>query len=276
MDINPDFPNSARHKNLSVIVPVYNEEVVLPEFHKRLSSVLDSMALDSEIIYINDGSTDATLNVMRDLSQGDPGAAFIDLSRNFGKEVALTAGLDHATGDAVVVIDADLQDPPELIPELLKNLNDGYDVIYAKRTSRKGESFFKKTTAAGFYRLMRRFGRTTLPQDTGDFRALSRRAVDALKQIREHHRFMKGLFTWIGYPQKAIFYERDQRYAGKTKWNYWKLWNFALEGITSYTAAPLKAATYLGFTIAGSRKLGETLLPLRMMMSLSIRIGLSV
>ena len=215
-----------------------------------MSSVLDSLPLTSEVLYVNDGSNDNTLDIVRDLSTTDPRVAFIDFSRNFGKEVALSAGLDHAVGDAVVVIDADLQDPPELIPELLKYLDEGYDVIYAQRTSRKGESFFKKTTAAGFYRLIQSFGRVTIPKDTGDFRVLSRRAVDALKKIHERHRFMKGLFTWIGYPQKAVTYERDERYAGVTKYNYWKLWNFALEGITSYTAAPLKLATYFGFMTA--------------------------
>ena len=249
--MKPNFIKTAGYKTLSVVVPVYNEQEVLLEFHKRLSSALDSLSLDSEVIYVNDGSTDNTLQIVRDLSKKDAKVAFIDFSRNFGKEVALTAGLDYATGDAVVVIDADLQDPPELIPELFKSLQEGYDVVYGQRISRKGESFLKKATAAGFYRFMRQFGRTTLPQDTGDFRILSRRAVNALNQIHEQHRFMKGLFTWIGYPQKAVSYERDPRYGGKTKWNYWKLWNFALEGITSYTAAPLKIATYFGFAIAG-------------------------
>jgi len=239
------------YKKISVIVPVYNEKEVLPEFHKRLSLVLDSMGMEAEILYINDGSHDTTLEIVRDLGEKDKRVAFIDFSRNFGKEIAVTAGLDHAIGDAVVVIDADLQDPPELIPELFKHLQAGEDVVYAQRTSRKGETFFKKASAAAFYRLMGQFGRTSIPQNTGDFRILSRRAVDALKQLREHHRFMKGLFTWIGYRQKAVLYDRDPRHAGQTKWNYWKLWNFAIEGITSYTVAPLKLATYLGFFIAG-------------------------
>ena len=238
------------YKTLSVIVPVYNEMEVLPEFHKRLSLVLDSLDMDSEILYVNDGSSDATLELVRGFGKTDKRVAFIDFSRNFGKEAALTAGLDYAKADAVVVIDADLQDPPELIPELLTQLYNGFDVVYAQRSSRRGETYLKKATAAGFYRLMQCFGRTSIPRDTGDFRVLSRRAVDALKQFREHHRFMKGLFAWIGFRQKAVSYERDPRYAGITKWNYWKLWNFALEGITSYTAAPLKLATYLGTTVA--------------------------
>lgn len=238
------------YKSVSVIVPVYNEQEVLGEFHARLSGVLDKLGKEAEILYINDGSRDKTLESVRRLAQQDPRVAFIDLSRNFGKEAAMTAGFDHVTGDATVVIDVDLQDPPEMIPELLKHLDEGFDVVYAQRTSRKGETFLKKATAAGFYRVMQTFGRATLPKDTGDFRVMSRRAVEALKQIRESHRFMKGLFTWIGFPQKAVPYERDERKAGQTKWNYWKLWNFALEGITSYTAAPLKLATYMGCTVA--------------------------
>jgi glycosyltransferase involved in cell wall biosynthesis len=172
--------------------------------------------------------------------------AFVDLSRNFGKEIALTAGLDHACGDAVVVIDADLQDPPELIPELIEEWRKGYDVVYARRTARAGESFLKKATSRLFYRFMQGLGRVKIPVDTGDYRLLSRRAVDALRQLRETHRFMKGLFAWIGYAQTAVDYHRDARFAGETKWTYWQLWNFALEGITSFTTTPLKVATYLG------------------------------
>ena len=186
----------------------------------------------------------------------DPRVAIIDLSRNFGKEIALTAGLDHARGDAVVVIDADLQDPPELIPELVAKWQEGYDVVYARRTARDGETLLKKTTAKLFYRFIQGINRVKIPADTGDFRLLSRRAVDALKQLRETHRFMKGLFAWIGYPQVAVSYRRDPRFAGKTKWNYWQLWNFALEGITSFTITPLKIATYVGlFTACGSFRL---------------------
>ena len=250
MVMDKEHQNFVGYKTLSVIIPVYNEKEVLLEFHKRLSSVIGKLMLEAEILYVNDGSTDTTLDIIHELAKTDERITCIDLSRNFGKEIALTAGFDHAIGDAVVAIDADLQDPPELIPQLLENLKDGYDVIYAQRNSRKGESFLKKTTASYFYRLMQQFGRTSIPQNTGDFRILNRRAVNALKQLREHHRFMKGLFTWIGYRQKAIQYDRDPRYAGKTKWNYWKLWNFAIEGITSYTAAPLKLATYFGFVVA--------------------------
>jgi glycosyltransferase involved in cell wall biosynthesis len=235
---------------LSVVVPAYNEEDVLNEFHKRLAAVLDSVSMTIEIVYVNDGSIDDTLGIMRRLRELDSRVAIVDLSRNFGKEIALTAGLDHANGDAVVVIDADLQDPPELIPELIKHWLAGYDVVYARRIARDGESVVKKATAHFFYRLMQVVGPIKIPEDTGDYRLLSRRAVDSLKQLRETHRFMKGLFAWIGFPQKAVSYRRDTRYAGRTKWGYWKLWNFALEGITSFTIAPLKGASYLGLVTA--------------------------
>lgn len=236
---------------LSVIVPAYNEEEVLPEFHRRLTSVLKNVEGQCEILYINDGSSDNTLKVINDFQ--DPRVAIIDLSRNFGKEIAMTAGLDHARGQAVIVIDADLQDPPELIPKFVEKWQEGYDVVYAKRTSRDGETFLKKATAKLFYRLIQGVSRVKIPANTGDYRLLSRRAVEALKQLRETHRFMKGLFAWIGYPQVAVEYRRDPRFAGSTKWNYWQLWNFALEGITSFTINPLKIATYLGLiTSAGS------------------------
>jgi glycosyltransferase involved in cell wall biosynthesis len=174
--------------------------------------------------------------------------AVIDLSRNFGKEIALTAGLDHARGEAVIVIDADLQDPPELIPQLIEKWREGYDIVFARRISREGETFLKKLTAKLFYRFIQGVSRVKIPEDTGDFRLLSRRAVEALKKLRETHRFMKGLFAWVGYPQIAVNYRRDPRFAGQTKWGYWQLWNFALEGITSFTIAPLRIATYVGLT----------------------------
>lgn len=236
------------HQLISIVVPAYNEEEALAEFHRRVSAVLDSLAYRGEIIYVNDGSTDNTFGVMLELKKNDSRVAIVDLSRNFGKEIALTAGLDYARGDGVVVIDADLQDPPEMIHELIKDWEGGYDVVYAKRISREGESMIKKATAKSFYRFMHYLGGINIPEDTGDFRLLSRRAVDSLKQLREQHRFMKGLFTWIGYPQKAVLYRRDPRFVGKTKWNYWRLWNFALEGITSFTITPLKIATYIGLS----------------------------
>lgn len=235
---------------LSIVVPVYNEQEVLPEFHRRLSAALTSLDVSSEVIYVNDGSADLTINYLRVLRDRDARVGVLDLSRNFGKEIAMTAGLDHAVGEAVIIIDADLQDPPELIPRFLEEWRQGYEIVYAKRSVRAGESSLKKSSAYLFYRIIQWVSRVSIPEDTGDFRLLSRRAVNALMKLREQHRFMKGLFSWIGFRQKAIIYQRDPRYAGKTKWNYWKLWNFAIEGITSFTIAPLKMAMYLGLAIA--------------------------
>jgi glycosyltransferase involved in cell wall biosynthesis len=238
---------------LSIVVPAYNEQEVLPEFHRRVKKVLNSIGMAAELVYVNDGSSDRTLELLRSLQKSDSCVSIVDLSRNYGKEIALTAGLDHARGDAIVVIDADLQDPPEVIPELVKGWKEGHDVVYAQRAERQGETFLKKATAHSFYRLIQRISRVKIPPDTGDFRLLSRRAVDSLLRMREHHRFMKGLFAWIGYPQKAVSYRRDPRFAGETKWNYWRLWNFALEGITSFTVAPLKISMYVGsITAAGA------------------------
>lgn len=235
---------------ISVIVPVYNESEMLSVFHERLSAVLDGLSMRSEIVYVNDGSGDDTLAILESLGAIDKRVAIVDLTRNFGKEAALTAGLDHAMGDAVIVIDADLQDPPELIPTLIKYWENGYDVVYAKRTCRIGESCAKKVSAFIFYRVIHWVSRVYIPQDTGDFRLLSRRAVDGLKRLREHHRFMKGLFAWIGYSQVAVPYQRDARFAGKSKWNYWKLFDFALDGITSFTTAPLRLASCVGLLTA--------------------------
>ncbi len=238
------------HSLISVVVPCYNEQEVLPEFYRRLSTVLDDLNYSSEIVFVNDGSKDDTLEAMFRWNEADPRVAVIDLSRNFGKEIAMSAGLDHAKGDAVIVIDADLQDPPEVIPKLIEQWEEGYDNVYAKRTVREGETILKKTTASWFYRLIQHVSHVRIPEDTGDFRLLSRLAVDSLIKLREQHRFMKGLFSWIGYPSKAVTYRRDPRGAGESKWNYWKLWNFAIEGITSFSIVPLKIATYVGLTTA--------------------------
>ena len=243
-------PQSFTAYTLSVVVPAHNEESVLPEFHRRLVAVLDTVPALSEIVYVNDGSTDRTLTVIQTLRIQDSRVALLDLSRHFGKDIAMTAGFDHARGDAVIVIDADLQDPPELIPDMIQVWQEGYDIVYAQRTAREGETWLKKATARVFYQTIQRFSRVYIPEDTGDFRLLSRRAVGALKQLREQHRFMKGLFAWIGFPQKAVFYRREPRFTGRSKWNYWRLWNFALDGITSFTIAPLKIASYFGFILA--------------------------
>lgn len=236
---------------LSIVVPAYNEANVIEAFQERLAAVLSDLEdLATEVVYVNDGSSDETLSLLVALRDRDDRLAVVDLSRNFGKEIAVTAGLDHARGAAVVIIDADLQDPPELIPELVAKWREGFDVVYARRTKRAGETWLKRVTAAGFYRVMDALSRESPPRDTGDFRLLSRRAVDALAGVRERHRFMKGLFHWVGFRQVAVPYERDPRFAGRTKWNYWRLWNFALDGITSFSTAPLRFATYIGVITA--------------------------
>lgn len=236
---------------LSIVVPAYNEEEVLADFHRELTAALASLrGVEYEVLYVNDGSSDGTVSVIEQLHAIDAHVALVDLSRNFGKEIALTAGLDHAAGDAVIVIDADLQDPPALIPELVKQWQQGFDVVYAKRTKREGETAVKRATAHLFYRVIRRVTRLQIPEDTGDFRLLSHRAVNALRELREQHRFMKGLFAWIGFPQKEVPYRRQPRYAGQTKWNYWRLWTLAIEGFTSFTIAPLKVSSYIGVLTA--------------------------
>ncbi len=238
-----------RQPTISVVVPAYNEAAGLDRFHQRLAATLaDSETW--EVIYIDDGSTDGTLAVMENLRATDDRAGVLSLSRNFGKETAITAGLDYAAGDAVVVIDADLQDPPELIPELIAQWRSGFDMVNARRRSRDGDSWLKRHTAQAFYRLMQRTGDLKLPEDTGDFRLLSRRAVDAVRQLREQHRFMKGLFAWIGYPTTFVLYDRGSRCAGVSTWTWWRLWNLAIEGITSFTVMPLKCATYAGLAVA--------------------------
>jgi glycosyltransferase involved in cell wall biosynthesis len=237
----------AGRQTLAVVVPAYNEGEGLRAFHARLGAVLDGLdALDASVLYIDDGSRDDTWSVIAQLAAADPRVTGVRLARNFGKELALTAGLDHADADAVVVIDADLQDPPELIPQFVARWREGFDTVFGTRLERDGESWFKRFTAHAFYRVMERVSATPIPRDTGDFRLLSRRTVDALRQLRERHRFMKGLFAWVGYRQVALPYHRDARHAGRSKFNYWKLWNFALEGITSFSTAPLRIATYVG------------------------------
>ena len=242
---------SAPNPTFSVVVPAFDEEAVLEAFHARLARVLERVDGSAEVVYVDDGSRDGTASVLERLRAADPRVGVVALSRNFGKEVALTAGLHHARGEAVVVIDADLQDPPELIPELVAPWRDrGVDVVYAQRRARAGESWPKRATAGLFYALMRHVGRVRIPRDTGDYRLLSRRAVDALNRYPEQHRFMKGLFAWIGFDQEAVVYDRDPRLAGSTKWSYPKLLNLAVEAVTSFTAAPLRLASVMGLGIA--------------------------
>jgi len=231
---------------LTVVVPAYNESAVLAAFHQRLAGVLDQLTLSCDVLYVDDGSRDDTWAIMQSLAATDSRVGTLKLSRNFGKEAALTAGLDHVDADAAVVIDADLQDPPELIPQLVEQWRAGYDVVYATRSARAGETGLKRFTSAAFYRTMESLSEVPVPRDTGDFRLLSRRALNALSQLRERQRFMKGLFAWIGYRQTAVTYLRDPRMAGKTKWNYWRLTQLAIEGITSFSSAPLKLATWTG------------------------------
>lgn len=235
---------------LSVVVPLFNEAAVIGDFHRRLAAVLDGLAVSAEVLYVNDGSTDASMRLLREIAEGDPRVVLLDFSRNFGKEIAMTAGLDHAGGEAVIVIDSDLQDPPELIPDMLREWQAGADVVMMRRDSRAGESWLKKSTAKLFYRLIGSIGELPIPADVGDFRLLSRRAVDALGALPERTRFMKGLFAWVGFRQTTLDYQRDARFAGQTKWNYWRLWNLALEGITSFSSAPLKVASYVGLATA--------------------------
>ena len=245
------FSLASLMQQLTVVVPAYNEAAVLRAFHRRLQEVIDQLPLGCRVLYVDDGSSDDTWSLIGSLLADDPDVGAIRLSRNFGKEAALTAGLDAAEGDAVVVIDADLQDPPEVIPALVEQWQAGYDVVYATRTARDGESHFKRFTAAAFYRSMERLSDTAIPRDTGDFRLLSRRALDALGQLRERQRFMKGLFSWIGFRQTAVPYQREPRHGGTSKWNYWRLAQFAIEGITSFSTAPLRLATWIGLASAG-------------------------
>jgi glycosyltransferase involved in cell wall biosynthesis len=228
-----------------------NEAKVIGELHRRLQRVMDAVGESWEVIYVNDGSSDTTLREIEALQASDSHVSVVNLSRNFGKEIATTAGLDHAVGTAVIVMDGDLQDPPEVIPSLIAAWRSGADMVCAQRRRRDGDTWLKKSTAAMFYRLMRRLGDVPLPPNVGDFRLMSRRVVDAVLQLREHHRFMKGLFAWVGFPTVIVLYDREPRGGGTTKWSFWKLWNLAIEGITSFSVGPLKLATYLGLATAG-------------------------
>ena len=238
-------------RSLTLVIAAYNEQESLPLLQPRLAAVLDAMPdVDGRVLYVDDGSRDGTWDVMQSLAAADPRVSLLRLARNFGKEPALTAGLDHVDSDAAVVLDADGQDPPELLPAFVARWREGYDVVYGTRTHRLGESWLKRFTAAVFYRVMNSLSDLPIPQDTGDFRLMSRRVLDALRQLRERQRFMKGLFTWVGFRQTAIAYERAPRLAGATKFSYWRLWNLALEGITSFSTLPLRLATYVGVVTA--------------------------
>jgi glycosyltransferase involved in cell wall biosynthesis len=235
---------------VSVVVPFHDEQENIAELHARLCSVLDSAGLTWELVCVNDGSVDGTLPALIRLAREDARVRVYDLSRNFGKEAALTAGLDQARGSVAIPLDADLQDPPELIPALVAKWQEGFDVVNAVRAAREGEGWLKQLSAHVFYRVMNRLSAIDIPRDTGDFRLLSRAALEALRQMPERRRFMKGMFVWVGFPTTSVTYRRAQRHAGRTSWNYWRLWNFALEGITSFSQVPLRIASYLGLAVA--------------------------
>jgi len=238
-------------KRITILVPAYNEEAVLHKLYDRLKEVIKSIpAYQFEILFINDGSKDNTLSIIKKMRERDKRISYVNLSRNFGKEIAMLAGIDHAKGDGVIIIDADLQDPPELIPEMIKYWEMGYDDVYAKRRSRSGETWFKKWSSATFYKMLQKMSRIPIQENTGDFRLLDRRCIEALKQIREAQRYTKGMFSWIGYNKKEILFDRDPRAAGETKWNYSKLVDLAIEGVTSFTTAPLRLSAFCGFFIS--------------------------
>ncbi|MBS1251346.1 MAG: putative glycosyltransferase [Anaerolineales bacterium] len=241
---------------VSIVAPVYNEETILPELYRRLTAVVDGAGESYELILVNDGSQDRSLDVMRDLRAQDPRVKVINFSRNFGHQVAITAGTDYARGDAVVIIDADLQDPPEVILDMVKRWREGYDVVYAVRAEREGETWFKEFTANVFYRLITRITNVDIPMDTGDFRLMDRRVVDTVQQMREQHRFMRGMSSWVGFRQTGVEYVRRQRYAGETKYPFRKMLKFAIDGITSFSYLPLQLATYFGFFIASLSLVG--------------------
>jgi glycosyltransferase involved in cell wall biosynthesis len=237
---------------LSVTVPVFNEREVLPELYRRLKSVLAQIGVSYEIVFVNDGSTDGSWDVILSLACADPGVKAISLSRNFGHQVAIAAGLDVSNGAAVIVMDADLQDPPELIPALYAKHLEGFDVVYAKRRTREGETWWKRATARAFYRLIRRMTTLEIPVDTGDFRLMSRRVVEQLRRFHEQSRFIRGLVTWIGYNQAAVEYDRGRRIGGHSKFSTTKMMTFAIDGITSFSSRPLRLASQLGLLISAA------------------------
>jgi glycosyltransferase involved in cell wall biosynthesis len=238
-------------KTISVLIPAYNEQEVLPHLFERLDTLANEVPnYHFEFFYVNDGSKDDTLSIIQQAAKKDHRVAYINLSRNFGKELAMIAGIDHVKGDALVVIDADLQDPPELIPQMIALWEQGYDDVYAKRRSRSGESWFKKATSKLYYKTLKRVTRVPIQEDTGDFRLLDRRVIEALKQFRDSERNGKAIFSWVGFKKKEILYDRDDRVAGTTKWSYPRLVNLAIDGITSFTTAPLRIASFIGISVS--------------------------
>jgi glycosyltransferase involved in cell wall biosynthesis len=244
---------SMSRDRVTVVLAAFDEAASLPLLQPRIAAALDALQADGvegRVLYVDDGSRDRTWPILQAIAAADPRVSLLRLSRNFGKEAALTAGLDLVDDGAALILDADGQDPPELIAQFVSLWRDGYDDVYGTRLEREGEGWLKRGTAHAFYRVIGRLSRTPIPADTGDFRLLSPRALDALRQLRERHRFMKGLFGWIGYNRIAVPYHREPRVAGASKFNLWRLWNLALEGITSFSTAPLRLATYLGLATA--------------------------
>jgi dolichol-phosphate mannosyltransferase len=234
----------------SVVVPVYNEEQVVLESYKRLKKVMDSVNEPYEIIFVNDGSRDKTAFIVNEICEKDKNIKFLDFSRNFGHQIAITAGMDYTEGEAIIVIDADLQDPPEVIPKMIEKWKEGYEVVYGKRIERKGDTFFKKFTAAAFYRLLRRMTDVDIPVDTGDFRLIDRKVCIALSNVGERSRYIRGLISWLGFKQTGVEFSRDKRFAGETKYPLKKMIKFAFDAITSFSYKPLKIATYAGTVIS--------------------------
>ena len=237
--------------DLSVVIPIYNEEENIQLLYTRVKGVLDNMRVSYELIFINDGSKDRSLLLIEELVANDTIVKYIDFSRNFGHQIAVTAGLDHSLGNRVVIIDADLQDPPELIPEMYRKMDENFQVVYARRRSRKGESFLKKITARLFYRTLSSITAIDIPLDTGDFRIIDRKVVDVLKSMPEQQKFLRGQISWIGFNQTYIEYDRDERHGGQTGYTYKKMLRFAIDGITSFSNLPLKVASLMGFVVSG-------------------------
>lgn len=235
----------------SIVVPVFNEEKVLNELYRRLTIVMSKLRESYEIIFINDGSIDNSLEIMEKLHSKDKRIKIIDFSRNYGQQIATTAGIDYATGEAIVIIDADLQDPPKVIPELVKKWKKGYDVVYGVRKKREGENFFKKVTASIFYKFLNKITDINIPLDAGDFRLIDRKVADNLKTIREKNRYIRGLTSWIGFRQIGVLYDREKRFAGYTKYTLAKMLKLALDAVFSFSNYPLKIAIYIGFLISG-------------------------
>ena len=239
-------PRNRAPNSLSLVIPCYNEEDVLPELRRRLQELVAQYSFPVEVVLVDDGSKDKTWPLICQYSQEDTFIKAVRLARNFGHQTAITCGLDQTRGEVVVILDADLQDPPELIPEMINEWKDGYDVVYGQRRKRSGESAAKKFFAFAFYRIFEKIAGLQVPRDTGDFRLMDRRAVDALQSLRERHRFVRGMVSWIGYHQKAIQYDRPERFAGVTKYPFRKSLFLAIDAITSFTYAPLRLASYLG------------------------------